>query len=348
MFASQIPLSHLTPLCRALGTMLDSGVRLLDALKVVQKQQRGKTSAAIEQIATDIRKGSDLAEAFREHGSYFPELVIDMIAVAEHTGKLPEVLAGLADHYENLQRMRRTFLSAIAWPVIQLLAAIFIIAGLILVLGMIAGANPNSPAIDPLGFGLHGPMGAMIWLGYCFGSLAALFFAYLILVRGFRQAKAIHTLLLAVPVVGNCLRSFAIARFSWAYALTQQAGMEVEPSLEASFKATNNAAFVNATPQVVAAVMAGEDFTDAIASTDLFPRQYVEMVRVGESSGTVPETLERLSPQFEADARRSLYGLTVVMGWVIWSLVAAMIIFLIFRVMMFYVDMINKAASGQL
>jgi len=347
VFAPRIPLKPLSLLCRSLGTMLNSGVSLLDALKVVSKQQQGLTTQALTQIAQDVRKGADLAGAFREHGQYFPELMVDMIAVAEQTGALPEVLRGLSEHYDNLLRMRKSFLGAIAWPVFQLFAAIFVIAGLILVMGWIQGSTAIENRFDPLGFGLFGETGALLWLGGCFGTLAVLGFGYLLAVRGLGQAKAIHTLLLAVPVVGNCLRSFAIARFAWAYALTQQAGMEVKASLEASLKATGNGAFQAAAPQVIAGVMAGEDFADAIDSTGLFPTQFVEMVRVGERSGTVPETLEHLSPQFEEDARRSLTALTFAMGWVIWSLVAALIIFLIFRIMLTYIDMINKAANGE-
>lgn len=347
MFAPQIPLKQLPPLCRSLGTMLDSGVSLLEALKVVAKQQQGLTTTALTQIATDVRKGSDLASAFCEHGQYFPELMVDMIAVAEQTGALPEVLKGLSDHYENLLRMRKSFLGAIAWPVFQLLAAIFVIAGLILVMGWIQGSTAVENRFDPLGFGLFGETGALIWLTGCFGTLAAIVFGYFVAVRGFKQAKAIHTVLLAVPVVGNCLRSFAIARFAWAYALTQQAGMEIRASLEASLKATGNGAFQAAAPQVIAGVMAGEEFADALQSTSLFPEQFLQMVRVGERSGTVPETLQRLSPQFEEDARRSLTALTFAMGWVIWSMVAALIIFLIFRIMLTYIDMINKAANGE-
>lgn len=371
MFARRIRLSELATLCRSLGTLLHSGVRLLEALKTLEQQHRGLTvavlrqrllgqaallsdmqhqsltSAVLQQIGRDVRKGMDLAEAFREHGTYFPELMIDMIGVAEQTGALPEVLAGLADHYDNLLRLRRTFLGAIAWPVIQLFAAIFIVAGLILVLGWIAGANPGSAPFDPLGFGLLGETGALVWLGMCFGTLGAIYVAYRLALASAAQAKVLHHVLLAVPVVGHCLRSFAIARFSWSYALTQQAGMNVPDSLTASLKATNNAAFEAASPHVVAAVMAGEDLTTALQSTDLFPRSFIEMVRVGEQTGTVPEALERLSPQFEEDARRALMGLTVAMGWVIWSLVAAMIIFIIFRIILSYVDMINRAASGQ-
>jgi type IV pilus assembly protein PilC len=345
VFAPRITLSQLAMLCRSLGTMLDSGVRLLEALKVVEQQQRGMAGRVLKQISADIRKGSDLAAAFREHGSYFPELLVDMLAVADQTGSLPEVLKALADHYDNLIRLRRTFLGAITWPVIQLLAAILIIALLIWVLGLIAESNPGAESIDPLGFGLKGATGAALWLTYCFGALAAIVGGYFLATRGFRQAKAIHTLLLAVPVVGHCMRSFAVARFSWAFALTQQAGMEIQPSLEASLKATNNGAFQAATPRIVATVMAGEELTTALEETALFPRQFVEMVRVGERSGTVPETLERLSPQFEEDARRALHGMTVALSYLVWGLVAMLIIFLIFRVMLFYVGILNDALN---
>jgi len=348
VFAARMPLMPLASLCRSLGTMLDSGVSLLNALKVVEQQQRTELSRqSLRQITDQVRKGTDLAAAFREQRPYYPDLLIDMLEVAERTGALPEVLLGLAEHYEQLVRLRRTFLGAIAWPILQLIAAIFIVAGLILVLGLLANSPSGRPEFDPLGLGLFGVSGALAWLAYCFGTALVLMAAYLVLTRGFRQAQAVHSLLLAVPVVGPCMRSFAVARFAWAYALTQQAGMDVKPSLETSLRATSNGAFMAAAPQVVAAVMAGEDFTTALELTRLFPRQFLEMVRVGESSGTVPETLQRLSPQFEAQAQRSLSALTTALGVLIWSLVALMIIVLIFRIFGSYVDMLNKAASGQ-
>lgn len=343
-----MPLSSLSMFCRSLGTMLDSGVPLLKALKVISAQQRSDSSRRIlENVHDELRKGSDLSTAMREHGTWFPELLVDMVSVAEQTGSLPEVLAGLAAHYENLERVKRMFLGAIAWPVIQLVAAVFIIAGMILVMGWVSQSQPGEKSFDPLGFGLKGEVGALIWLSYCFGSAITFAVTYFLLVRGFRQASFVHGLLLKIPVVGNCMRSFAIARFAWAYALTQQAGMDIKPSLESAFKATGNGAFVAATPMVVAMVMEGEEFVDAVAATGLFPRQFIEMVRVGESSGTVPETLQRLSPQFEDQARRSLAALTMLLGGAVWTMVAAMIIFLIFRLAMFYVNMINNAANGQ-
>jgi len=139
------------------------------------------------------------------------------------------------------------------------------------------------------------------------------------------------------------MRSFAIARFSWSFALTQQAGMSIEPSLRQSFKATSNGAFIKAAPEVWGRVRAGETLYESLAATDLFPTDYLSIVDVAETSGTVPEALDRLSPELEAQARRSLETLASALAWVIWCAVAVFIIFLIFRIFQFYVGQINDA-----
>jgi type IV pilus assembly protein PilC len=70
------------------------------------------------------------------------------------------------------------------------------------------------------------------------------------------------------------------------------------------------------------------------------------MVQVGETSGTVPEMLERLSPQFEDQARRSLAALAAALGWLVWLIVAGFIIFIIFRVFSWYMGLLNDALKG--
>eukprot|EP00456_Euglypha_rotunda_P087065 TRINITY_DN884_c0_g1_i3.p1 TRINITY_DN884_c0_g1~~TRINITY_DN884_c0_g1_i3.p1 ORF type:complete len:169 (-),score=47.33 TRINITY_DN884_c0_g1_i3:292-798(-) len=166
------------------------------------------------------------------------------------------------------------------------------------------------------------------------------------LTKGLKGQTFVHSLLLKIPVVGGCLRSFAIARFSWAFALTQQSGMSIEPSLEASLKATGNGAFIASIPQTVAMIAAGEDFATTLQLTGLYPRDYLEMVRVGETTGTVPEALQRISPQLEEQARRSLSALTLALAWLVWAMVAALIIFIILRVFMGYVALLNEFSKG--
>jgi type IV pilus assembly protein PilC len=142
------------------------------------------------------------------------------------------------------------------------------------------------------------------------------------------------------------MRSFAIARFSWAFALTQQTGMPIRRCLSASFRATGNGAFTGAAPGVCDLVMRGEELSAALDSARLFPEDYLHLVQVAETSGTVPETLERLSPQFEDQARRSLQALAAALGWVTWVFVAGLIIFIVFSIFSRYVGMINDLSRG--
>ena len=296
----------------------------------------------MEGVTQQIARGDDVTAAMRAQGAAFPELIIDLVDVAEQTGTLPEILHRLSAHYDNLVRLRKDFLRQIAGPVIQLVAAILIITLLILILGWIAESNPN--AVDTLGFGLMGPAGAAIWLTLTFGTLAAVLIAYLVAAKSFDTKRALDLVLLRIPVVGSCMRSFAIARFSWAFALTQQAGMAIEPSLRASLKATGNGAFQSEAGEVWRRVREGESLADALAATHLFPADYIHLVDVGETSGTVPETLDRLSPEFEDQARRSLATLAAALGWAVWVLVAVFIIFVIFSIVLTYIGMINDLA----
>jgi type IV pilus assembly protein PilC len=221
--------------------------------------------------------------------------------------------------------------------VFQLVAAIFVIAILILVLGLIGGDDDISNIV----FGLKGPTDAMIWLTGTLGTFAAMFAVWLMIQKA-AQAKAIvDPMLLMVPVLGRCMRSFAIARFSWSYYLTQQTGMPVNRSLQGSLKATGNGAFVSQTPFITSAVMEGSSLTESLKQSRLFPIEFLEMVSVAEESGTVPEALHRLSPHFEEDARRALKILTSAISVVVWLFVAGFIIFFVFKVMLTWIAMIN-------
>jgi len=318
--------------------MLESGIQIRKAIGIASKKaMHAPTKKVLREISDAIQGGSDISQALREHGNFFPTLFIEMVTMAEETGSLPEVLRHLAEHYEANIRMKKNLIGSLIWPVFQLVAAIFVIAILILVLGLIGGDNDISNIV----FGLKGPTGAMIWLTGTLGTFAAMFAVWLMIQKA-AQAKAIvDPMLLMVPVLGRCMRSFAIARFSWSYYLTQQTGMPVNRSLQGSLKATGNGAFVSQTPFITSAVMEGSSLTESLKQSRLFPIEFLEMVSVAEESGTVPEALHRLSPHFEEDARRALKILTSAISVVVWLFVAGFIIFFVFKVMLTYIGMIN-------
>jgi type IV pilus assembly protein PilC len=325
--------------------MLEAGVPIERTFRVTaDKTSDGRCAEAMRGIAQSVADGNEVADAMRAQGQRFPDLVIEMVAVAEETGTLPEILKGLAEHYENNLRLKRDFIASITWPCIQFVLAVLIIALLIYILGWIAQSRGGKP-LDVLGLGLFGAKGAIIWLAMVTGTIVSLAAAYLLIANNLNGKRALDGFLLGIPVVGGCMKSFAIARFSWAFYLTQQSGMSIDNSLQSSLRATNNGAFIAAGRVICQRVNEGDDLATALRAANLFPIDFLSMVEVAEHSGTVPEALHRLSPQFAEDARRSLAALTTFLGWLVWGVVATFIIFFIFRIALWYVGMINDAVK---
>ncbi len=343
LFKQQASNKQLAILSRSLGTSLFSGIDVLRALELAGNKNSGSMHQIIQQVIADLKSGNDITTSIENRGGYFPDLFVDMVNVGEKTGSMPEVLKSLGNHYENTVRLKKEFLSQITMPMVQLVLAIFIIAGLICLLGWIGESTGET--FDILGFGLLGTGGALLWLGGWLMGVVGAYVAYQLITTSLSGKKFIHRFLMSIPVVGSCMRSFAIARFSWAFHLTQQAGMPIDESLDASFRSTSNGAFIAATPDVISQINEGETLSDALASTKLFTREFEETVIVAEEAGTVPEALDRLSPQFEDDARRSMKALAGALGWFIWASVAAFIIFIIFRVFLWYVSLLNNVIN---
>lgn len=332
-------MKELSRLSRNLGVSLHSGIAIVKAFELAAKKSNGRLRSVMTNVVQDLKEGSDVTSALVAHGHYFPELFIGLVQVGESTGALPEVLKALAEHYDNNLRLRREFLGRITTPVLQLIAAIFIIAALIALLGWIAPSGGQ--VTDVLGWGLTGTTGAMIWLtGWALAGAAAVVL-YRFAMSSLASQQALHGFLMKLPVVGHCLRSFAIARFSWAFHLTQGAGMPIDDSLESALRATSNGVFIAAGPDMIDRVRSGETLTEAFQNSDLFPIEFIEFVLVAEQSGTVPEALHRLSPQFEEDARRSLAALASALSWGVWAVVAGFIIFVIFSIVLWYVRMLE-------
>lgn len=326
-----------------MGRMLEAGVDVRKALKTSSSHTADPRLAVIlNDVSRCVKQGDDLTTAFSRHEDRLPTLFLNLLNVGEQTGSLPEIFSSLADYYEaNVKRMVE-FRSQIAWPVIQLFAAIFIIGGLIYLLGILGQANAGGEAEDILGLGLVGTSGSIAWFMLTLGPITATWIGYKVMTRNLAGQKALDPFLMAIPAIGHCMTSFAIARFSWCFALTQQAGMSIKPSLEASMNATSNGAFMIATPGIWQMLSEGDTLADSLKASRLFPTEYIHVVETAEHTGIVPEALDRMSHRFDEDAHRAMTRLTVILARVIWGLVACFIGFIVISFFMRYVALINS------
>ncbi len=205
--------------------------------------------------------------------------------------------------------------------------AIFVIAGLILIMGMLPGSKP----LDPLGLGLAGPSGAMIFLAIVFGVIFGLAGVYW-LHDGADCATALPWIrfLLGLPAVGPCLRALALARFCMALRLTTETGMSIVKAMRLSLQATGNRAFTTRSEGIEATLRRGKDLTLALADNGLFPEDFQHMMAVAEESGTLDQVLTHQAEHYHEESGRRLAVLTSLAGYGVWLFVGLLIIVAIF------------------
>jgi type IV pilus assembly protein PilC len=328
---AKLPLTDLIELCRVLKHYLGSGLTLRDVFK--QQARRGplRVRPVASRISEDLEQGVDLEAALGKERAAFPPLFLSLAVVGEQSGNMPEVFGELERYYLMQQSLKRMFLMQIAWPVVQFFLAVFVIAGLIFILGIIAEST-NSKALDPLGLGLTGGKGALIFLCLVFGFLFVVAATYYVVTRHLKQKASIDRMVLSIPVFGPCFRALALSRFCLALKLTTETGMSITRAVKLAMTATGNAAYEAGQSHVRATLKAGDDLTKALWDRRLFPEDFQNIISVAEDSGRLHDVLEHQTEHYQDEARRRLFILTQVASWGVWLFVAILIIVAIFRI----------------
>jgi len=335
-------LSNLIDLSRALRHYLGAGLPLIDAFR----NQASKGAAGVRPVAgrivEAIGRGDSLEDALEREGDVFPPLFLALARVGEQTGMLAEVFAELEKYYVRQRMLWRQFIAQSTWPLIQFVLAIFVLAGLILIMGMLPPpGGPGSPSLDPLGLGLAGPSGAMIFPGVVFGVLFGLGACYWLLRRRLRDKAALDSFLLGLPAIGPCLRALALARFCTALRLTTETGMSIVNAMRLSLRAAGNSAYIARSAAIEGGLRRGAELTASLADSRLFPEEFQHMIAVAEESGTLDQVLAHQAEHYHEESGRRLTVLTALAGYGIWLFVGLMIIVAIFRIANWYIGLLG-------
>lgn len=340
LLSSRVSLSDLVQMCRALRHYLGAGLPLVDAFRHQAKRGTARVRPPAGRIAASLERGDSLDDVLRREQAVFPPLFLALARVGEHTGMLAEVFAELEKYYLRQLKLWRQFAAQSTWSIIQFVLAVFVLAGLIFIMGMIAESRGGQP-LDPLGLGLAGPSGAMIFLAFVVGFLSGLAAIYWLITRRLRGAAAVERFLLGVPAVGPCLRALALARFCMALRLTTETGMSIADAMRLSLSATDNAAFVARSEQIITDLRRGEEVTRALTRSGLFPEEFQHMMAVAEESGTLDEVLAHQAAHYQEESGRRLAILASVASYGVYGFVALVIIIAIFRIATWYIGLLG-------
>lgn len=318
---------------------LHAGADLLKLLGSESAHGSPAQRRAMSKLAEGAKRGEQLGDVMEAEQPFFPPLLTTMTRVGEATGRLEHTLLTLSEHFDQQLKMRRWFVTSIAWPLIQLLAAIGVLSLLIFIMGMFR----EMP--DILGFGLRGGSGVLwfwFYIAIIFGAIGGMLWAYFRNVAGIQN---VVPLIYMVPGIGPAIQTITIARFCWTLSLTLGSGLDPMRSIKLALDSTGSDYYRNTAGDAENAIRGGASLSGALAATDLFPDDFLQRIEIAEHSGTDAESIDYLTKEYDERAKRAIKAIAGIAAIAIWISVMLMIIFFIFRLAQTYLDALNTAGA---
>jgi type II secretory pathway component PulF len=237
------------------------------------------------------------------------------------------------------------FLAALAWPMIQLGIALFVIGVVIWISGFLNLKTLDGEPLDMFGLGLIGNRGLALYVAFITFAFIAVVFVIEASRRGMLWTRQLQRNLLRLPVIGGAVQTLALARFAWSMQLILDTSMDLRKALPLALDATGNDYYRELGPEVAGNIQRGMTLTASLADTGAFPRDLLDAIAVGEQTGMLSETMQRQSVEYQRRAALAISIIAQVFGYLIWALVMAMIVVLIFRVMGPYISTIEDLSK---
>ncbi len=313
-FEKAVGLKELAIMSRQMATMISSGLSLLRALTILSAQTENKKLAGIlQQVTVDVENGGSLSDSFAKHPIDFPPLMISMIRAGETGGFLEGALESLAVNYEKEAKLRSAIKSAMAYPVMVLLMSF---VAVILMLVFIVPVFKEM--FDGLGSELPAPTQAlvlvsenMIWIA---PLLAVLLIGGGIWWKANRNTDAVRRFIdpikLKAPVFGQLVRKIAIARFSRNFANMISGGVPILTALAIVGETSGNWVIAQAMQRIAESVRTGQSITKPLADEPVFPPMVVQMMAVGEDSGSLDTMLVKIAEFYDSEVEAMTEALT--------------------------------------
>lgn len=340
---TRMPTRLLAELFGRLAIALGAGIDLRRAWAAETERLPGRWRPAMEHVARGIAGGDGLAASLRAAGGAFPAVVCSMVEVGDRTGREPEVFRNLAAALADSDRAARQLRAALVKPSLQLLAAAAAVGVLIVASGSMGDLDGRP--IDILGLGLKGTAGLVRYLALIAVLLGLALAVLPLAVRSWRDRGIVRRLAAWLPGIGPALVAGEAAAWCRAAAMAGHAGLDAGRLVELAAGAAPGLRISAA--EIESRLRAGDTLDAALAASGRLPKRVIEAVGVGERTGTTPETLDRLAPGLEDEARAGLAAAVTLAGWAVWAAVALLIALVVVRFFSIYAGLIGGIANGR-
>jgi type IV pilus assembly protein PilC len=315
---------------RQMATMLKAGVPLVQSFEIVAEGVENPTmQSLVTELKDDVSSGGGFAAACAKHPKYFDDLFCSLIASGESSGTLEVMLDRVATYKEKTEALKAKIKKALTYPIAVLVVAAIVTSILLIkVVPQFAitfeSFGSDLPAFTKLVVSMSEWMQAN-WFIVLAGAVIA----------GFSFGKAreksqafsdwVDKMMLKMPIIGDIVFNSVIARFSRTLATTFGAGVPLVDALSSVAGAAGNAVYTKAIIQIRDDVTTGQTLYSSIKFTNLFPSMLLQMVSIGEESGSLDDMLDKVASHYEEAVDNAVDTLTSLLEPLIMSVLGILV-----------------------
>ena len=328
--------NNLVLFTRQFSSLIESGVPILQGIQIITEQQKNKELKGIlTHIKEDIEGGSTLSNSLRKFPLAFTDLYTNLVEAGERGGVLDTVFKRLAIYLEKMVKLKRKIKGALIYPSIVLTVAIGVVIVLLtFVIPVFAtlfssvGAKLPALTADVIAFSNF----VRAYIIYIIIGLGIIITAIRFYYRTEKGRWNIDWLILRFPLVGILIKKTSIARFTRTLSTMMESGVHILEGLNIVSRATGNVIVKESLMKARDDISSGATFAVSLNKTELFPPLVIQMIAVGESTGTLDAMLSKVADYYEEEVDNAVTNLTqmlepaliIFLGVTVGTLVVAM------------------------
>jgi type IV pilus assembly protein PilC len=295
----RIPVQEFLVFNQELAALLRAGLPLLQAIDLMlERMKSGTFRSVLTEVRDKVKSGTDLSEAFAEFGDLFPRLYPSSLKAGEKSGDLELVIRRFIRYMKLVLDARRRVFSALTYPVVLVVLSMVMIAVMTIYvvprfMGFFTELDAELPMITQIVLGISTFM-SRNWVLMLIGLIVAA-----VGLRSWGRTEpgrlALDRMKLRIPFLGSVLHRFALAEFCRSLATLLSGGIPLVPSFEIGIASVGNAYVRSKIAPTIQMVREGKPFYAALETSEIFTDMSIDMVKVGEATGSLDEMLNSVS-----------------------------------------------------
>jgi type IV pilus assembly protein PilC len=315
---------------RQLATMMSAGIPMVQAFEIVGNgHDKPSMQKLILDIKANIEGGSTLHESLAKFPLYFDDLFVNLVEAGEQAGALESLLDKIATYKEKTEALKKKIKKALMYPTAVLGVAVIVSTILLIFVipqfeTLFKGFGADLPAFTQMVVSLSRWVQHSGWMLLI--VIIATVYAFLYFKKRSRNMRRfLDRALLKFPIIGPILVKAAIARFTRTLATMFTAGVPLVEAMGSVAGATGNIVYEEATLRIKDEVATGQRLQRAMENTGLFPNMVIQMIAVGEESGSLDTMAGKVAEFYEAEVDNAVDGMSALMEPVIMAVLGVLV-----------------------